>query len=485
MYKIIIPSHNRVEMLQKKTLKYLQDEGVLLNLIYIFVSKNELQEYKSALGDLNINVIEGRLGLKENLNYIADYFDEGEKLVRLDDDLKHLIDKNNNKIPSLNLFIRDCFESLDATNNRMCGINPSKNPFFYTDTLSIDLKFCAGFFRCYLNTKFCEKREYTLLEDYETTIKYFNYCNGINRMNNIGGVVNYKSGKGGLIRKPNQKQKEVDKMLLQYPSHTHEHNKQDEIKLVRFPERKEVFTLWIGEEIPYLQELAIISWIRVGYRVVLYTNFCKSLIKTKLLKNYEYYIVLKNTNDILPYNNQAILPYADLFRYKVLYQEGGIWLDSDLILLKRLPNKDIIISSEHTFQSGAYKSKLTKTPNIGCLKFFKENALIKKVIDTIEQKIKNPAWKENMNLFKKEIVKSNYETEDPDMFCPVPWWNATCITNDKEYPTKYAVPPMQKDLILRNATGIHCWDSILKKKNINLQESEFNSLFEILENILI
>jgi hypothetical protein len=134
-------------MIKEKTLNYLQDQDILLNLVYIFVAKEELLEYKSALGHLNVNVIEGRLGLKENLNYISDYFDEGDRLVRMDDDIKHLIDKNNNKIASLNLFIRDCFESMVATEARMCGINPSKNPFFLTDTLSTDLKFCAGFFK--------------------------------------------------------------------------------------------------------------------------------------------------------------------------------------------------------------------------------------------------------------------------------------------------------------------------------------------------
>ncbi len=483
MYKIVIPSHNRSQMIKEKTLKYLQDEGVLLNLVYVFIAPDELLEYKSGLGHLNVNVIEGRLGLKENLNYIAEYFDEGDRLVRMDDDIKHLIDKNNNKIPSLNLFIRDCFESMVATEARMCGINPSKNPFFYTDTLSTDLKFCAGFFRCYLNTKFCEKREYTLLEDYETTIKYYNYSFAINRMNNIGGVVNYKSGKGGLIRKPNQKQNEVNRFLKEYPKYAHEHNKHsDEIKLVRFPERQEVFTLWIGKDIPYLQEVAILSWIRLGYRVILYTNIKKL---SKNLKNYSYYILLKKPYDILPYNNQAILPYSDLFRYKVLYQEGGTWLDSDLVLLKRLPNQDTIISSEFTLQSGAFKSKNIKTPSIQCLRFLKENPLIKKVIDIIEEKIKNPAWRENMKVFQKQVEKFNYETEDPTKFCALPWFNADYLVKDNEYPIKYAVPPINKNWILENAVGVHCWDSILKKKKINLQEADFDSLFEILENMII
>ena len=471
MYKIIIPSHNRRQMIKEKTLKYLQDEGILLNLIYIFVAKEELLEYKSALGHLNVNVIEGRLGLKENLNYISEYFDESEKLVRMDDDIKYLIDKNNTKIPSLDLFIRDCFESMVATEAR-------------SDTLSTDLKFCAGFFRCYLNTKFCEKRDYNLLEDYETTIKYFNYCGGINRMNNIGGVVNYKSGKGGLIRKQGEKQKEVDRFLKQYPKHAHEHNKHsDEIKLVRFPERQEVFTLWIGQEIPYLQEVAILSWIRLGYRVILYTNLKKL---SKNLKKYSYYILLKKPYDILPYNNQAILPYSDLFRYKVLYQEGATWLDSDLVLLKRLPNQDIIISSEYTLQSGAFKSKNIKTPSIQSLRFPKEDPLIKKVIDIIEEKIKNPAqWRENMKVFQKQVDKFNYETEDPTMFCALSWFNAENLIKDTEYPIKYAVPPMNKNWILENSVGVHCWDSILKKKKINLQEADFNSLWDILENMII
>ena len=50
-----------------------------------------------------------------------------------------------------------------------------------------------------------------------------------------------------------------------------------------------------------------------------------------------------------------------------------------MVLLKELPDDKIIISSEHTFQSGAYKSKESKICNIGVLRIPKGCSILKSI----------------------------------------------------------------------------------------------------------
>ena len=466
-YKIVIPSSNRSKTIKEKTLAYLIKHNIDLKNVYIFVAEKEIETYKTALSTLNkINLIVGAEGLKENRMAIADYFNENDKLVSIDDDLTKLITKDNKEIPNLDLFIKDCFNILEGCKMNLLSIYPSKNPFFFNNTLSTDLKFCCGAFRVFFLKKLCERRKFNLLEDYETTINYYKYDGGVCRRNDIGMVIAYNRLKGGLTgqRTIEKKKKEVNKFLLEHPNYAKSKKDGTEIQLTRFPYMNEVFTLWVGSPLPYLQQISIVSWIRQGYRVKIYTDN-NNLLKNTLLEDFTYYIKLENANKILTKEpSWAILPYSDLFRYKVLYEYGGTWLDADLILLRPLPNLETIISSEYTMKSGAFKSKNDMTATIQCLRFVKGNPLIKKIIDTIHTKINNPAWRENMKIFRKIIEKDGLTLAEPYLFNPVPWWNIENIVSSSTPKVKYNCPTPNDEWILSNSIGVHLFSSILMKK---------------------
>ena len=488
-YKIVIPSSGRSETVKFKTIAYLNKHNIPLTKVYVFVSEKEIETYRESFGKSLINIVVGEEGLKENRMAIADYFCENEKLVSIDDDLTKLITKDNKEIPNLDLFIKDCFNILEGCNMNLLSIYPSKNPFFFNDTLSTDLKFCCGAFRVFFLKKLCEKRTYNLLEDYETTINYYKYDGGVCRRNDIGMVIAYNRLKGGLTGKRTieDKKKEVQKFIKQLPNYAKEKKDGTEIQLTRFPAMEEVFTLWVGDTLPYLQQISIQSWIRQGYRVKLYTN-TKKILQNTLLLPFAYYITIVDASKILAKEpSWAVLPYSDLFRYKVLYEFGGTWLDADLILLKQLPTKDTIISSEYTMKSGAFKSKNDITTTIQCLRFVKGNPLIKKIIDTIHAKIFNPAWRENMKVFRKIIEKELPLTcvfiEEPASFCPVPWWNIGDILLNTKSKVKYNCPTHEAGWILRNSIGLHLFSSILnKKKEVVFNEiTEGSLLFKIIK----
>ena len=295
------------------------------------------------------------------------------------------------------------------------------------------------------NTYFSEdETEEEKLALYENTMKHAIFSGGVMRYNYITLKANYNSGKGGLkeYRTLERKIDEVKKFAKQYKSWCKTKKDGLEIQILLKPLRDEVTTLWIGKDLNKLSKLAIASWLRLGYNINLYIN--QNFNLPLELKQFELNGQLKfyNANDILDTKKiKDILPFSDLWRYTYLYNFGGTWLDADMVLLKKLPEDKIIISSEHTFQSGAFKSKDPQICNIGVLRMPKGCEILKTVIDKINAKgLKNTEFCENMIIFRK-IVESN-------------------------------------DWILENSYALHCWNNFTyNKHDIDFSKIKIDSLY--------
>jgi len=436
-YKICIPSYKRSIEISKRTLAFLEKHSISKNKIFIFVCEEDFNDYKNILGT-NYNLIKSVKGCKENREFISNYFNENDKLVYFDDDVKNIIYHDKTELDNLDFFIKDSYNYLISNNLRMIGVNPSKNPFFYNSSISNDLKFIQGAFRIVFNTKICEKRNFNLLEDYETCIKYYNFCN-----------------------------KKKDNL---------------EIQLIKNPKKIELFSLWIQKNdnpsFPCIQQLCLASILHQGYTLRLYTNY------KQLQTKYQSYI--KDNRLILEFIEEeeeieSILAYSDIFRFETLYKKGGIWIDMDLILLKRINlNNDTIISTEHTFQSGAFKSKELKTSSISLMKFIKNDKFLEKVLNKCYLNINSKKRFPFYNIFKDKLKTEDHVKKyqaEPNEFCPIPWWDTSEIyKNIEEYSTKYNVKiPNQKE-ILNTAIGVHLWNNITISKKLH-ENYEENSLF--------
>ena len=201
-YKIAIPSYKRHNDIVKKTL------SLQLNpkLIYIFVANQ--QEYdiyeKTIPKDKYHKIVVGELGITNQRNFIRNYFDVGENIVSIDDDIEQVIKWDGKKghitIDNLdNLFILS-FEQLTRDNLNLWGINCVANPFFMSskEEYTTDLKFCIGCIYGFKNDKtimlnpLCEGKE-----DYENTILSYEKCGGVLRMNWIS-VKQKPFNNGGL-----------------------------------------------------------------------------------------------------------------------------------------------------------------------------------------------------------------------------------------------------------------------------------------------
>ena len=221
--KIAIPSLSRADILVDRTLKLILKYGIEPSNIYVFIIPSEYEEYRKAITDKNINIITGLKGISEQRGFISNFFDEGQFILTMDDDIRKISELDNNKLTPL--------FSLKSLNERVydliseggtCGIYPCNNPFFMKCYISKNLKFVIGCMRWFINNRHIEtSREFKLLEDYEVSLKYFVDYGKIHRLNHICVQHDY-NGKlaGGLAsvadRSYQEKKKEVEKFYNKY-----------------------------------------------------------------------------------------------------------------------------------------------------------------------------------------------------------------------------------------------------------------------------
>lgn len=505
MYKFVIPSHDRLDTIKEKTLFTLDKYDIPKKDIYIFVAEECYDDYKNNL-DNKYNIIKSIEGVSNNRMFISNYFENGEKIVSLDDDIS-AINLLNDKSKSLNevtpigfkLLLDHMFNCLKKEKCNLAGIYPVNNSFFMKEGYTQKLTFCIGQFRCFINDRWCELRQFNLLEDYETTMRYFLKYNKVLRFNYVSVKANYLTGKGGMNsntdRSRTSKEIEVDRFKHRYNQFCSikDTPKRYEVKfynnITKGYKKEIVNTLWVGDTLNELSRLAIQSWINLGYKVNLWIY---DPVNDPLLDNDN--IELKDANEIHLLNvgdcvKKDILPFSDLWRYKLLYNNGGIWLDADMVLLQRIYNDDIIISSEYTMKSGAYKSHRDNVANIGVLKFKKNDELLKKVIDKIYENKRKAEFCDNMRLFQKQIKNSgeydNYVVA-PRVFCPTPWWQCREQYYNRDYKKKYDVETPSNDYIIQTANGIHLWNNFTYNKHkIDFNKIVEKSIYDMLKRLIM
>jgi len=235
--------------------------------------------------------------------------------------------------------------------------------------------------------------------------------------------------------------------------------------------------LWIKGDLPDLQKHCLNSWLALGYKVNLHSYYPNS-IKAKD----DNLTIIKENPKQRSMNKNGNLPESDYWRFKQLYENGGTWIDFDMYLLKRLPTKDLIISSEHAKQVGAFKRAVDRTPNIGVMRFPKGDSLLKQVIDKIEKMNKDGlACNSFMKVFQKLVEKQEpYKNNiaDPNDYCPISWAYARDIYKDTSLTgTKFGIKQKGLQEIFNNSYSIHLWHNIKKTKKYEpIDNSVYNQI---------
>lgn len=241
--------------------------------------------------------------------------------------------------------------------------------------------------------------------------------------------------------------------------------------------------LWVGEKLTLMEYSSIKSYMDLGYEYHLHTY--------NKIKNVPEGCIIKDANktileaDLFNEKN-SILPFSDLWRFMYIYKNGGIWVDLDMIALKRfddLLTNDLIFSSQRAMLSGAFKSSQEVEPalsfiyaknkeNIHLLNLF--NLLYKK-----KGKMRNCA--EGMRVIKHYIRKHNDNIRilHPADMTNIDWWHSRELFMDLDFKKKWGVEP---NIPLIQGYAVHLWRNkfreLQKTKNLEFDEPVVASLYD-------
>ena len=120
--------------------------------------------------------------------------------------------------------------------------------------------------------------------------------------------------------------------------------------------------LWIGPELSVMEQLSIASFLQNGHEYHLYVY--------DAVRNVPARAVIKDANEVLPasrifqYKDQASYAgFANFFRYKLLLEHGGWWVDTDVICLKAFDFGDeYVFASEADREHEVISSGIIKVP---------------------------------------------------------------------------------------------------------------------------
>lgn len=210
-YKIIIPTYKRTDTLILKTLTALARTDVNLNNVYIFVADND--EYVSYVSKLSqFKIIIGRRGIPNQRNFIQHYFNEGELLFMIDDDISKIVKYSNGKaVPLNNLheFLTEAFAITAQCGLKMWGVNANTNPLNMQNKISVGLIYLVGNFIGIINTHDPDimvdegdlipaRRNYSAgKESHERVLKHYTKYGGVVKFKNVGVESAYWKEDGG------------------------------------------------------------------------------------------------------------------------------------------------------------------------------------------------------------------------------------------------------------------------------------------------
>jgi len=206
--------------------------------------------------------------------------------------------------------------------------------------------------------------------------------------------------------------------------------------------------LWVGGPMSSLERLALVSWLKNGHEVHLY-SYGKPANAPKGLH-------IRDARDILPAqadtqssaDGLAPVRFADKFSHALLLRHGGIWADIDVVCLKPL---DFAATMDYFFASEALPAQAGDEGKLrirasGCvMKSPPGSPLTRDCLDAASASGDARATTGPLQLHGA-IEKYNMTTAllNPNLFCPVPFWNMPALISGMA-----VLPP--------ESHGVHLW----------------------------
>jgi hypothetical protein len=186
-FEVAIPSHDRVQRLNRQSLRMLADGGVDRDRITIFVDEPELPEYKAKLDPALYGNLEpgGRL-MREQYAAMENHYAEGTRLLCMDDDIKGIRQRiepqKTGAMPDVQGLVQLLFGIAHGNGTRLWGLYPINNPFFMKPRTNVGLHFLIGQVYGMVVDHDPDLRVRNLAKtDYERTLRWFRKDGAVTR----------------------------------------------------------------------------------------------------------------------------------------------------------------------------------------------------------------------------------------------------------------------------------------------------------------
>ena len=185
----------------------LEKEGILATCIYIYVANEEERiEYEMVLHrEKYYRLVVGEPGIVAQRQFIVQQWEEGKRLVLLDDDIES-VDLRLTRFENLEEFFCEAFEECNREGSYMWGVYPVFNPYFRKGRkeVSYGLQYIIAAFHGIINRPLLQSLQLVCSqsnpykEDVERTILYFRQDGVTVRFNLVGFRTRYYGTTGGL-----------------------------------------------------------------------------------------------------------------------------------------------------------------------------------------------------------------------------------------------------------------------------------------------
>jgi hypothetical protein len=239
--KVAIPTYKRSNTIEAQSLNFvLNDLKVPANDVYIFVSnQDEYDTYLSVLSKYDVNIVNAYvITARDKFNYIHQYFIDGEDVLVVEDDVKGIVTITDKKAKTI---IEHGFRLMHKEGKCIWGIYPSSNKLFMQPNVLTGFGFLVA--NIYGFKADGDKRilvQEQCKTDYERSVLYSVYKNGVVRLNYVAAKTNNYTNKGGMqsmLDREKMEQESCDNLVKRYPQYIGykkgTKSKYKEIKLLR------------------------------------------------------------------------------------------------------------------------------------------------------------------------------------------------------------------------------------------------------------
>jgi hypothetical protein len=158
-------------------------------------------------------------------------------------------------------------------------------------------------------------------------------------------------------------------------------------------------TLWIGSSLSPLEQLSLSSFIANGHRVELFVY--------DDVANIPDGTIIRDANEILSENKifeyrsaKSYAGFANWFRYEMLYREGGVWVDTDVVCLKKFDFMD-------SFFAGYYSSEMVNNAVLGAIPELEICKFLASTVENPNAFLPFDTWKQKRKKLTRRLLTGN------------------------------------------------------------------------------